>query len=66
MGWLLKRSHFFDSAVCGKALNVADGFFVEKIVDSACNFAILVYSMCVAPKRSRGIRLWLTMEVRLL
>lgn len=44
-------------------LNVADGFFVEKIVDSACNFAILVYSMCVAPKGSRGI--WLTMEVRL-
>ena len=38
---------------------------MEKIVDSACNFAILVYSMCVAPKGSRGIRIWLTMEVRL-
>lgn len=66
MGWLLKRSHLFLlQPFAGCIFNATDGFFMEKIVDSACNFAILVYSMCVAPKGSRGIRLWLTMEVRL-
>ena len=45
-----------------------DGHWVllEFFAVLACKIRKTVYSMCVAPKGSRGIRLWLTMEVRLL
>lgn len=45
-----KEPPFLLQPFVGCILNATDGFFVEKIVDSACNFAILVYSMCADRK----------------